>query len=562
MEDEPNRSGATFADLGLNPTILDALAKSGYETPTELQRAMIAPFLEGHDLVVRARRGQGKTLGYLLPILNQVDLADGTQAIIVSPTRELAIQISAECRKLLGNQGLRSVALHPGADVEPQAALAENVQVISGTPGRLLDVLERQIVNAKTIRFVVFDELDRLLNSGHLEPMRRLMNELAHGRQLIWVSAGVDEEIQLLADKYLVEPMRIGYERPEEKLGTPVHELVLGPQRQQIGLLIERIRAAQPAATIVITSRRDDVRRICEGLRRAGLTVMSMDEEASKLAHRGARSGRAHPPAKPERQEAVVWVGSEMVTRAIDLPHVALLALFGPPPGVETYADYVCRPVRLAAALRRVVTLVEPGQRKRMEDMYAAAGLTVQVHEIEVLEEEPEEESGRPAPLERMDRDRGGRGDRGEGRGERGGRERRDRRGGRDRDRGGPGRGRDRDRPDRGERDRRERGGEPADGSYRSPAELAAAVAGASASPPAEPKSPMHARLEEAKAAGYVTDTKSRDFPVIPLRYVLPVTARPGKGGLPDYPPPKTLGSRFRTSRRGSRKGPEEKQQD
>lgn len=289
---------------------------------------------------------------------------------------------------------------------------------------------------------------------------------------------------------------------------------------------------------------------------------MSMDEEASKLAHRGARSGRSHPPAKPERQEAVVWVGAEMVTRAIDLPHVGLLAHFGPPPNVETYADYVCRPVRLSAGLRRVVTLVEPGQRKRMEDMYAAAGLAPQVHEIEVLEEEPEEEPAEGGAPEHRGRDRGergGRGGRGERRGDRGGPDRGDRRGGRDRDRGGSDRGRDRDRGDRGRRDQGgQRGGEPADGAYRSPAELAAAAAGVTSAPVAEPKSPMHARLAEAKAAGYVTETQNRDYPVIPLRYVLPVMARPGKGGLPDYPPPKTLGSRFRTSRRGSRKAPEE----
>jgi hypothetical protein len=206
-----------------------------------------------------------------------------------------------------------------------------------------------------------------------------------------------------------------------------------------------------------------------------------------------------------------------------------------------------------------------------MEDMYAAAGLTVQIHEIESPDAVGGEEPAGVPPLERLDRDRRDRGGYGDRRGERGGRERGDRRGGRDRDRGAAGRGPDRervggqpdrDRRDRGDRDRGDRGGqrrgEPADGSYRSPAELAAAAAGTTSSPPVEPKSPMRARLAEAEAAGYVTETQNRDYPVIPLRYVLPVMARPGKGGLLDRPPPKTLGSRFRTSRRGSRKSPEE----
>ncbi len=301
MQEERNSSDVTFAELGLNETVVSAVISGGYDKPTELQRDMIRPILEGHDVVVRARRGQGKTLGYLLPILNQVDLEAGPQALVVSPTRELAIQVSSECRKLLGEQGLRSVSLHPGADAQEQESLqTQKVQIITGTPGRLLDTLERQGLNTRQIKFVVFDELDRLLNSGHLEPMRRLMHELAHGRQLIWVTAGVDEEIQLLADKYLVEPQRIGYDAPDQRLRLPVHELVLGPQRHQVGLLAERIQAILPQAAIVITSRRDDTRKVSDGLRKAGLTVMSMDEEASRLAQRGGRTGRAHPPAKPD----------------------------------------------------------------------------------------------------------------------------------------------------------------------------------------------------------------------------------------------------------------------
>jgi ATP-dependent RNA helicase DeaD len=560
MQEERNSSSTTFDEFGLNQNIVKALARNGYDKPTELQREMIRPILEGHDVLVRARRGQGKTLGYLLPILHQIDLKGQVQAIVVSPTRELAMQISTECCKLLGEDGLQSIALHPGADVHQQAnLLGDKVQIVTGTPGRLLDMLERQALPIKPIRFVVFDELDRLLNSGHLEPMRRLMHDLAHGRQLIWVTAGVDEEIQMLADKYLVEPKRIAYEQPERKLRAPLHELVLGPQRQQLDLLAERVKAVQPAASIVITSRRDDVRKVYDGLRRANLTVMSMDEEAARLAQRGGRSGgHGQPPAKPQRQESVVWVAAEMVTRAIDLPHVGILAHMGPPLDMEAYADYVCRLVRLGANLKRVVTLVEPAQRKRMEEMFAAGGITPEVHQIEVVAEEPEEESpavASPEPRPESGRDREPR------REDRGGRDRgnRDRRGGRDR-------GGRSDRGDRGPRTQ-ERGpregaqerGQPADGSYRSPAERAAAAGtGDATAAPVELKSLILNRLAQAKAAGYVTDTKSRDYPVIPLRYVLTVTAKPGKNGLPSTPPRKTLGSKFRTARRGSRKGPEE----
>ncbi len=435
MTEEQNSGIESFADLGLNEVLVDSLIKGGYEKPTELQKKMVGPLMQGHDMVAKARRGQGKTLSYLMPILHQIDLEDGVQAVIVSPTRELAIDICRVSQKLMGQAGLRSLALHPGADTEEQAGLLEKqVQLVTGTPGRLLDMIERQVLTTKTIKFVVFDELDRLLNSGHLEPMRRLMHELAHGRQLIWIASAIDEEIELLASKYLVEPLRAEWDKPETRLGRPVHELVLGPQRGQVATLRDRIREIQPAAAIVITSRRDDAHNLSDALRRADLTVMNMDSEAAKLQRRG-RSGRSRAPAKPPQQDSVVWVASEMVTRAIDLPHVGILAHFGPPPGPEVYADYVCRLVRLGADLQRVVTLVEPPQRGRLEELFAAVNLQPEITEVQVPEGEQEEEVAfeptrthegrgrergerRAGPRDRQGgRDRGGRGRREGGRG-------------------------------------------------------------------------------------------------------------------------------------------------
>ena len=536
MAEQQNSRIETFADLRLNATLVESLEKGGYEKPTELQKAMVGPILEGHDVVVRARRGQGKTLGYLMPVLNQIDMEQGTQAIIVSPTRELAIEISQVCRKLLGNAGLESLALHPGADADQQVNLLEKkVHVISGTPGRLLDMLERRFLNPKSVKFIVFDEVDRLLNSGHLEPMRRLMHDLAHGRQIVWVSASIDEEIELLASKYLVEPVRIDYEAAERRLAVPVHEVVFGPQREQVRVLRDRIIGVQPAASIVIASRRDDVRKLADSLRRSGLTVMNMDEEALRL-QRAGRSGRAHVPAKPERQESVVWLAAEMITRAIDLPHVGVLAHFGPPAGAEVYVDYVCRLVRLGANLKRVVTLVEGGQRKRMEELFAGTNVEPQITEVQAGEPGESEVEFGARPERRDDRDRGD-GRRGGGREDRGPRRERGERGGRDERSERRGRG---DRGDRSDRDDR--------GSRREPLVETLSAAPAGPAIPAAPPKP--------KAVGPMTS--HRDFPAIPLRYTLPVIATPGRRGLPSYPPPKNLGSKFRTARRGSKKGPVE----
>jgi len=453
MEQQERFDGATFSELGLDAELVDALTRNGYRTPTALQRAAIGPILSGHDVLAKARRGEGKTLAYLLPILQQLELRGNTQVIVVVPTRELALQVSTEARRLLGSKGLRAVALHPGASVTQQITLlAKPAQVVSGTPGRLLDLAERKALNFKPVRFVVFDELDRLLNSGHLEPMRRLLQDLAHGRQIIWIAANIDDEIDYLARKYLIDPVRIGFDEPDRHMGVPKHEVVLAPQSEQVKVLAERIREHQPAAAIVVTSRRDDVRRVSEALKASGLTVFDMEAEAERTEQL-SRASRSRHPRKPAQQDSVVWLGSQMTTRAIDLPHVGLLAHYGPPSGPDVYADHVCRLMRLGSKLQKVVTLVESTVRRRIEEMLDALGLEAEWLEVEAVE-------------------------------------------------------------------------------------------------PAEPLQPASA----AEAAPQSGEDEESDVPVVPARFRLPVFATPGKDGLPDRLPEKTLGSKFRSPRKGMRR--------
>jgi len=455
MQHEQDVGGVTFAELGLGPELCEALTRNRYHEPTALQQAMVGPVLSGYDVLACARRGEGKTLAYLLPVLQQIQRQDKPEALVVTPTRELALQVSTEVRRLLGSKGLRAVALHPGAHVNQQVSLlSKPVHLVSGTPGRLLELIEREALSLKSVHCAVFDELDRLLNSGQLEPMRRIVQELARGTQSIWIAASIDEEIHLLAEKYMIDPTRIGFEQPERRLAGCAHEVVLAPQAEQLVLLVERIRAHLPAAAIVVTSRRNDVGEVARALEDAGLTVLNMREAASRVEGR-RRGGRSRQPKKPAQQEAVVWVGAEMVTRAIDLRHVGLLAHFGPPAGIEVYADHVCRLVRLGARLQKVVTLVEASQQRRMEEMLGAAGLEATWHRAEVPEPPAETETVSPEP---------------------------------------------------------------------------------------------------ASPAAAATEQRERTSCPVPLRYKLPVFARPGKEGVPDRLPTKTLGSKFRTARRGMRK--------
>src|SRR5688572_8847034 len=172
-----------FAKLGVRPSILRALADAKFTTPSEIQRLLIPRALEGVDILGQARTGTGKTAAFSIPILQRATKGLATQAIILVPTRELAVQVDAEVKRLGEHTPIRSVPVYGGQKIAAQMKfLKHNPEIVVGTPGRVMDLLERRIINFHNVRFVVLDEVDRMLDIGFRDDIRKILSQVKIGR--------------------------------------------------------------------------------------------------------------------------------------------------------------------------------------------------------------------------------------------------------------------------------------------------------------------------------------------------------------------------------------------
>src|SRR5437867_7813263 len=231
----------TFESLGLDPTLLKAVAALGYEVPTPIQREAIPPILAGRDVTGTAQTGSGKTAAFLLPILQRLsrEPAGRTRALVLSPTRELAAQIEAALRPLAKGTRIRGAAVYGGVGMAPQEhALRGGVDVVVATPGRLLDHMERRNVDFRGLQVLVLDEADRMLDMGFLPDVRRIVNAVPREQQTLMVSATMPPEIEVLSRSIMRDPVRISVSPPHRPPPTIRHEVYPVPQHLKTNLLV------------------------------------------------------------------------------------------------------------------------------------------------------------------------------------------------------------------------------------------------------------------------------------------------------------------------------------
>jgi ATP-dependent RNA helicase DeaD len=213
MTEPPEAEGAqTFEELGLTKEVLTALKEMGWETPTPVQRDSYPLAIAGHDIIVQSRTGTGKTGAFGIPLVDRLITEDGDeQALVLAPTRELALQSAAEIEKLGAHRNIDTVAVYGGASMERQVhALEKGARVISGTPGRVLDHLKRGTMDASKLRFLVLDEADEMLSMGFAKELHAIIERLPKKRQTLLFSATVDRAIKRVAEKHMRDPQFLG----------------------------------------------------------------------------------------------------------------------------------------------------------------------------------------------------------------------------------------------------------------------------------------------------------------------------------------------------------------
>jgi superfamily II DNA/RNA helicase len=360
-----------FQEFGLRDELLRALDEAGYDTPTPIQEKAIPILLEGHDLIGVAETGTGKTLAFLLPIF-QAHRGAGAhvQALVVCPTRELAIQVASEAERFGRHLGVRTVLAYGGTSSGDQKrALAAGVDLVVGTPGRLLDFVSSAWLSLRGVRSVVLDEADRMLDMGFINDVDAILRRSPMSRQTMLFSATIPEQIRRLAERYMLHPHTVKMHR-----GTKVTEQVdhaLYPVRttQKEALLLEVLRRERPAKTLIFTATRENTSALALALRRHGHEVLSLSSLLSQ-------PNRERALAAFRRGEFPVLVATDVAARGLDITDIDLVVNFDVPMHAEDYVHRIGRTGR-AERTGKAATLVSELDGRRVAEIERLLGYEV-----------------------------------------------------------------------------------------------------------------------------------------------------------------------------------------
>ena len=360
----------SFATLNLHPDLLRGLRALGFTAPTPIQTKAIAPACDGRDVVACAMTGSGKTAAFLLPILQRLrgEPHGVTRALILAPTRELAVQIDEHRRELGRFTGVTGAAVYGGVGMEPQeTAIRRGVDVLVATPGRLLDHLGRPYARLTGIDVLVLDEADRMLDMGFLPDIRRIVRMLPAGRrQTLLFSATLPPAIVALAREMLRDPVRIDVEHAAAPAVGISHTAYPVGTELKLPLLVELLRQPGVRSMLVFTRTKHRANRVAEALVRRGVSadrIHGNRSQAQRLQALAAfRAGRTR-----------VLVATDVAARGIDVSGLSHVLNFDVPGAPEDYIHRVGRTAR-AGEVGDALTLVSPAEEADLRVIERALG--------------------------------------------------------------------------------------------------------------------------------------------------------------------------------------------
>jgi ATP-dependent RNA helicase RhlE len=335
----------TFAELGLSQKSLAALAQAGFEAPTPIQAQAIPPALEGKDVIGCAATGTGKTLAFVLPLLERLDGKHGTRALVLAPTRELALQIGVEVERFAHGRHVRSAVVIGGVGMKPQIeAFQRGVEILVATPGRLNDHLDQRTARLDRIEVLVLDEADRMLDMGFLPQLRRILAHVPKERQSLLFSATMAGEVADFAREHLRHPVRVEVGRSGATVERAQQQVFLVGQEEKTALLLALLEADE-LSTLVFTRTKRRADRVAKAVARAGHQVAVIHADRSqgqrRQAMEGFREGRYR-----------VLVATDIAARGIDVADIGHVVNFDLPHVPEDYVHRIGRTARAEAAGR------------------------------------------------------------------------------------------------------------------------------------------------------------------------------------------------------------------
>ncbi|MDR3620729.1 MAG: DEAD/DEAH box helicase [Paludisphaera borealis] len=332
-----------FRTMGLSPTMLKALTLARYRTPSPIQASLIPLALEGLDVIGQAKTGTGKTAAFGIPLIEMLEpRGRGPQAIILAPTRELTQQIVIEIQKLAQTRGDVSICgLYGGEPIERQIrSLSRGVDIVVGTPGRVLDHMERRTLYLGDIFHFVLDEADRMLDIGFRPDIERVFRKLPMPHQTMLLSATISAEVRKLAQRYMHKPEEVNLSRDEPSVETIQQYYISVNHDRKLELLAYLLKRDQPRQCIVFTRTKRGADRLAERLRRTIPGVAAIHGDLAQSARDRVMSGfRA--------RTIQILVATDVVGRGIDVEGISHVVNYDIPDDPENYVHRIGRTGRM-----------------------------------------------------------------------------------------------------------------------------------------------------------------------------------------------------------------------
>ena len=351
----------SFTELGLSEPVLAALRDVGYESPSPIQEQAIPALLQGGDVIGQAQTGTGKTAAFGLPIIEYVDASEQTvQALVLTPTRELCIQVTQALRSYGSHSGVDVVAVFGGAPIRgQQAQLRAGGHVVVGTVGRVLDLISRHSLMLHDCRFVVLDEADEMLDLGFLEDVERILALTPSSRQTALFSATMPPPIRKLADRYMYHPEVIRVEAATLTIDTVAQFQIRVEARRKPEMLVEVLRAEAPEQAIVFVRTKVRCDQLYRTLRDGGMNVRALHGDMSQGSRDGVmlafKGGRVP-----------ILVATDVAARGLDISTVTHVINYDVPTSPDTYVHRIGRTGRVGRS-GRAITFVEDRQQRELE---------------------------------------------------------------------------------------------------------------------------------------------------------------------------------------------------
>jgi ATP-dependent RNA helicase DeaD len=358
----------TFTELGLSDAIAAVLTTLGYEAPTPIQSRTIPPLLAGKDVLGQAQTGTGKTAAFALPIVERLDASSrATQALVLTPTRELAMQVAEAIHSYAKGKAVHVLPVYGGAPIVLQMKhLQRGVQVVVGTPGRLIDHLDRKTLDLSNVRMVVLDEADEMLKMGFIDDVERILSAVPKPRQVALFSATMPAEVARVAERHMVKPERVAIEHHAVHAPAIEQRFLTLVEGQKLEVLTQILELEPGEAVLIFRRTKNGAAELAEKLEARGFSAEAMHGDMNQ-------SMRENVIRRLRAGQIEIVVATDVAARGLDVEQISHVVNYDVPYDVEAYVHRIGRTGR--AGRTGVATLfITPRERGMMRQIERYTG--------------------------------------------------------------------------------------------------------------------------------------------------------------------------------------------